>query len=52
MILASSGGSLPPAPTPEGVGLAHRKTKQAFLSEVAATENVGQGLGFDSEAAL
>ena len=47
MTLIETPGAGTPAPAPGGAGLAHRRTKQAFLSEVATTENVGQGQGFD-----
>lgn len=52
MTLIEPPGASTPGTAPEGAGLAHPRTKTAFLSEVATTENVGQGLGFDSGAAL
>ena len=52
MSLTKTPGVLAPGTAPEGAGLAHPRTKQAFLSEVATTANPLQGQGFGSGATL
>jgi hypothetical protein len=48
MSLTETPGVAAPAPAPGGAGFAHPRSEQAFLSEVATTENTSQGQGFDA----